>query len=231
MNNKIDELPPIMYAKLAGVLYLIIIVCGISSEVFIRSTLIVAGDSAATVGNILAQESLFRLGFISDVIMLISDVAIAVIFYILLKPVSKTLAIMAAAFRLIQAAILGGNLLNYFTALVLLKGTGYASASDPDQLNTIVMSFLELHSLGYDLGLIFFGFSCLLTGYLVVKSGYFPVILGYGLAASGIVYLTGSYAAFMLPELVTYLEPVYLIPLIAELAFCLWLFIKGVRVR
>lgn len=228
MTNQIDKLSQMAYAKFAGFLYLIIIVCGISSELLIRSNLIVSGDSVTTIANILASESLFRLGFISDVIMIISDVAIAVVFYILLRPVSKALAIMAAMFRLIQASVLAGNMLNYFSALVLLKGTSYSAIADSNEINTMVMMFLELHGYGYDLGLIFFGVSCFFMGYLIVKSAYFPTILGYGITVSGMVYLLGSFISFIYPEYVSMIEPVYIIPLIAELSFCIWLLTKGV---
>lgn len=230
MTVRASETSPIIYARVAGFLYLIIIIFGISSEVFIRSSLIVTGDADATATNILASEGLFRFGFLADTLMLLSDVAIAVLFYVLLKPVSKTIALMAAAFRLTQASILGFNLLNYFAVLLLLQGVGYATAFNPNQLNTLSLLFLEMHSHGYDLGLLFFGLSNLLLGYLVVKSDYFPNILGYGLIASAVVYLTGSFVRFLLPGYISFYEPVYIVPLIAEGAFCLWLLVKGIRV-
>jgi hypothetical protein len=153
-----------------------------------------------------------------------------VLFYVLLKPVSKTLALTAAAFRLTQAAILGLNLLNYYTAILLLSDTGYATAFEADQLNALVMLFLDMHRHGYDLGLLFFGLSSLILGYLVVKSDYFPGILGYGLIAAAVIYLTGSLTLFLFPDYVSLITPMYIVPLIAELSFCLWLLVKGVRV-
>ena len=224
------EISPHIYARVAGSLYLIIIVFGIFSEVFIRSILIVPGDAASTVTNILASEWLFRTGFASDSIMLLSDVAIAVLFYMLLKPVSKTLALMAAAFRLTQAAILGLNLLNYYAALLLLSGAGYSTVFEADQLYALVILFLDMHSHGYDLGLLFFGFSSLILGHLVAKSDYFPRILGYGLITAAVVYLTGSLMRFLFPEYVSFIVPIYIVPLFAELSFCSWLLVKGVRV-
>lgn len=224
------ETSPLIYAKVAGVLYLTIIICGIFSEVFIRSNLIVDGDATATATNILASPSLFRIGFVADSLMLLSDVAIAILFYVLLKPVSKTLALMAAAFRLTQAAILGFNLLNYYAALLFLNGTEYIATFKAEQLNTLAMLFLDMHSHGYDLGLLFFGLSSLILGYLVIKSDYFPGILGYGLTAAAVVYLTGSFTRFLFPDYVSLIEPVYIVPLIAELSFCFWLLVKGLRV-
>jgi hypothetical protein len=226
----IEETPPLTVARAAGVLYLIIIVFGIFSEAFIRATLVVPGDATATANNILASPSLYRVGFAADAIMLLSDVAIAVLFYALLKPANKTLALMAAAFRLTQAAILGFNLLNYYGALLVLSGAGYVAAFEVDQLHALAMLFMELHGHGYDLGLLFFGLSNLVLGYLLIKSDYFPAILGYGLAAAGVVYLVGSFTHFLFPEYLSFVTPVYIVPLIAELSFCLWLLVKGVRV-
>jgi len=225
------ETSPVIYARIGGILYLIIIVSGISSEALIRSSLVVTGDATATATNILASPLLFRIGFASDTIMLFSDVAIAVVLYFLLKPVSNILALAAAAFRLTQAAILGFNLLNYYAALLLLSGAGYVQAFEPDQLHALATLFLDMHSHGYDLGLLFFGLSNLILGYLVVKSDYFPDFLGYGLTAAAVVYLVGGYIRFLWPGYASVIEPVYIIPLAAESAFCIWLLVKGVRVR
>ena len=215
-------------AQVAGFLYLIIIVCGIFAEVVVRSNLIVPGDATATAANILASEGLFRVGFAADSIMLLADVAIAILFYVLLKPVSETLSMMAAAFRLIQAAVLGFNLLNQYTAMLVLDGNGYMDALNTNQLHSLAMLSLDVHSHGYDLGLLFFAFSTLVLGYLVHRSACFPRILGFGLIAAGLVYLVGSYIRFLAPDYVGSFAPAYAIPLIAELAFCLWLLVKGI---
>lgn len=218
------------YAKVAGALYLLIIVLGISSELFIRASLVVTGDAGATAANILASPALFRAGFAADAIMLLCDVAIAVLFYQLLKPVSKTLALMAAAFRLTQAAVLGFNLLNYYAPMLLLSEAGYLNGFSSGQVYGLVSLFLELHSHGYDLGLLFFGLSNIVLGYLVIKSDGFPVISGYGLQAAGIVYLAGGFVRFLLPEYSSLVEPAYIVPFIAELSFCMWLLVKGIKV-
>jgi hypothetical protein len=220
---------PMAYARTAGVLYLIIIICGIFGEAFVRGSLIVEGDSTTTASNILAAPGLFRVGFVADALMLLSDVAIAVLFYVLLKPVSAMMALMAAAFRLIQAAVLGVNLLNYYAALLVLGGTAEAAAFEPGQQQALASLFLDLHSHGYDLGLLFFGCSSVILGLLVVRSPRFPAILGYGLVAAGAVYLTGSFIRFALPQFVAIFAPVYGVSLVAELSFCLWLLVRGVR--
>jgi hypothetical protein len=104
----------------AGLLYLVIIACGLYAELGVRTALIVQDDAEATAGRLLASPGLFRSGFVADSLMLFADVAIAVVLYRLLRPVGRTLSLAAAAFRLIQAAILGANLLLYHGALLVL---------------------------------------------------------------------------------------------------------------
>lgn len=217
-------------ARTGGVLYLLIIVCGIAGEFFIRSGLIVWDDAAATAGNILASQSLYRAGFVVDSIMILADVAIAVVFYTLFRHVSKVISLMSAVFRLIQAAILGMNLLIYYGALLVLTESAQAGTALTAARNPTALFFLELHSHGYDLGLIFFGISNLLLGYLLIRSNNFPSILGGGLIGGALVYLFGSYTRFVLPEYVQTIQPIYIVPVVAELSFCLWLLIKGMKV-
>lgn len=221
------------YARIAGLLYLVIIVFGIYSEVFIRSVLIDFSDASVTASNILAAEGLYRFGFVADIIMLLSDVAIAILFYILLKPVSKTLSLTAAAFRLMQAAILAFNLLNYYAALLLFKNDSYGNVINPElpgYNDNLALLFLNLHSHGYDLGLIFFAISNFILGYLLIKSHYVPRLLGYGLVAAATVYLAGSSLRFLLPDYLQYFEVAYIVPLVAEVSFCLWLLLKGLNI-
>lgn len=222
-------------ARVAGVLYLTIIVAGIFAEFFVRQSLVVPGDATATAHNIIASEGLFRFGLAGDLIMIMSDVALALVFYILLKPVSPLLALLAAFFRLAQATILGLNLLNLFFVLQLLSSANYLSVFTPDQLQALVLLFLEGHSVGYSLGLVFFGFSLLILGYLVFKSGYFPKILGILLIVASAGYLIDSFAQVLLPTYDTYevifALVVFLPAFIGELAMCLWLLLKGVNVQ
>lgn len=220
---------PLMLARVAGLLYLVIIVFGVFSEVLVRANLVVTGNAAASISNVAASDALFKAGFVADSIMLLSDVAIAILFYTLLKSVNNTLALTAAAFRLIQAAILGINLLNYHAVLLLLRGNGFSP--DSEQVQSQVMLLLDIHAHGYDLGLIFFAISNFILGYLVIKSKLFPAFLGYGLQAAATVYLVGSYTRFLAPGYATLIAPLYIIPLLAELSFCFWLLFKGVSLQ
>ena len=225
------ETSPQLYARVAGVLYAIIIFFGIFGEMFVRSSLVVQGDAAATASNIMAARGLFRVGFLADSIMFLSDVALAVLLYVLLKPVNKVVALAAMCFRLAQTAVLALNLLHYHAAILLLTGSGYSAAFGSEQLNALTSFFLDLHAHGYDLGLLLFGLHCLLLGYLVFKSRYLPKGLGVLLVAAGITYLIGSYARFLFPDYVGAVAPMYIVAIVSEVSLCLWLLVKGVNMQ
>ena len=114
MTKRIADPSQRKAAKVAGLAYVLIIVLGILKGIFLEANLIVSGNDAATANNILANESLFRIGIAGDVIMILCDVALALLFYLLLRPVNNSLALLAAFFRLAQAVTLGVNLLNLF---------------------------------------------------------------------------------------------------------------------
>lgn len=224
------ELSPLFVARSAGGFYLLIIVLGLAGELLIRSGLIVAGDAAATAANILGSERLFRIGFVTDSLMVLSDVALAVLLYVLLRPVSRVIALMAMCFRLAQSVVLAVNLVHYHAAVLLLTEAGNASAFGKASLDAMSAFFLDLYSHGYDLGLILFAVNCALLGWLVYRSRYLPRFLGILLAAAAFVYFAGSYVRFLAPGFTDDFAPAYLVPIIAELSLCIWLLVKGVRV-
>ena len=218
MTRTPPRFDPARAARTAGALYLVIIVCGIWSEVFARAPLIAPGDAAATAANILAAPMLFRLSIAADALMALSDVALAVLLYLLLRHVNPVLALMAMAFRLIQTAIIGAGLTTLQEVPLILDAGGSAEA---------VLLRLDTHAAGYDTGLIFFGVACLMLANLLCHSGAVPKLLAGGIAASGLVYLTGSALSILAPGLSGMFQIAYLIPLLAETALCLWLLLRG----
>lgn len=223
------EMSPVACARFTGVLYLLIIVCGLFSELYVRSGIIVRGDAAATAANIASHEGLFRTGFVSDLVAFLCDVAVAATLYVLLAGVSRTFALIAAALRLTGTAIYGANLLHHFAALQALTGAGYLAAFEPGQLQAIALLFLDLHKYGYDLGLMFFGAHCLVLGYLIFHSERFPRVLGVLMMLASVGYLVGGLTLFLAPEHVEAVAPIYVVPLVGEVALCAWLLVKGVR--
>ena len=208
--------------RLAGVLYLVIIVLGVSSEVGVRGRLIVAGDAAATAANLTASAGLYRAGFFADLVMCLSDVALAVLLFVLLVRVHRTLAMVALFFRLTQTAILGGGLLLAYAPLQMLEG----APADP-ATQSQALFFTQLHALGYDLGLVFFGVHCWLLGVLIARSGFLPRSLGWLVFAAGWVYVVGSAIRFGFPSASASFAPAYAVCLVAELALGLWLLVRG----
>jgi hypothetical protein len=222
-------------ARVAGVLYLVIIATGIWAFAFDRSSLIVPGDATATANNVIASEGLLRASIAADLVMIMSDVALALAFYVLMRPVSRSLSLLAAFFRLAQAANLGLNLLNLFVGLRLLTGTGDLAAFSAAQLHDLALVFFDLHGVGYTISLVFFGFSILVLGYLMIKSGYLPRILGVLLVIASVVYLVDGFANVLLSNYAEVADVfgtvVFGVALISELAVALWLLIKGVRAQ
>lgn len=220
---------PRQLARIAGVLYLVIIVCGLFSELVVRGTVIVPGDPTATGANILAADTLFRVGVVSDLVMVLADVAIAVALFVLFAPVSRPLSATAAVLRLTQAAVLGLNLLHQLAALLVLRHDGSLSAFDPDQLDALALLLLDVHGYGYLLGLAFFAGNLLVTGYLVYRSGFLPRAFGVlsVLAAAG--YLTDTLMFLLVPGYGGAASDIVLAPaFVFEIGFCAWLLIRGV---
>jgi Domain of unknown function (DUF4386) len=230
MAKQIVDLSPQHYARICGVLYLYIIAAGIFAE-SVRSKLVVSADAAATARNILSNESLFRIGFSGELLHLACDVAVATILYMLLRPVNRNLALLAAFMRLACDIVLAVASLSHFAVLRLLHNADYLQGFQPDQLQTLALLALKLHGDGYAISLVFFGFACLALGYLVFRSGYLPRTIGALLVIAGACYLTNSFALFLHPAFAARLFPAILLPcFVAELALALWLVVKGVNV-
>jgi hypothetical protein len=217
-------------ARTGGVLYLIIILTGIFGEIFARGKLIVSGDATATANNIISSQLIWRIGIAGDLIMHVCDVGLMVILYYLLRPVNKYLALLALLFTLVQTAVLVATKLNLFTTLLLLGDANYLKALEPNQLYALAYVTIKNDSYGFGIGLLFFGFTCLVNGYLIIRSDYFPKLIGVLLQIAGLCYITNSMAMIIAPKFADMLFPFILLPsFIAELSFCLWLIVKGVR--
>jgi len=215
-------------ARIAGILILIISPFAIFSMMYVTSKLIVPGDAWATASNIMASEGLFRLGMVSDSVVFLLEIVIVVMLYVLLKPVSKTLSLVAALSRLAMTVIQGINLLNNFTVLMFLSGADYLTVFEAGQLNSLVLLFLNAYEYVTHIWGLFFSLHLFFLGYLVYKSGYIPRILGIVLVIASVCYLIQSWGIILLP---TYEEIFAWIGFLSiiEVAFPIWLVIKGVK--
>jgi hypothetical protein len=214
-------------ARITGLLYLLVIVTAAFAEMGVRGPMIVSGDAAATARNIMAGEGLYRLGGVADLANLACDVAISILLYELLKPGGRTLARLAAAFRLMADACLAAATLFHFAPLFFLSGAPYLGAFTPAQLQALAYQALRVHGLGYNLCLVFFGIHLLLIGYLIARSAIIPRAIGALLALTGILYLVNSYVHLAAPSI--HLPGYFLLPgFVSENAVAWWLLIFGV---
>jgi hypothetical protein len=217
MMERIAEASPRFKSRMAGFLYLFIIVGAMFASFAVAPSGMMRGDAALpTTAQILASKPLYVFGGVAQLVVGACDIGVALIFYRLLKPVSRGLALLAAVFRLVFVAIANVNVLNHFAPLLLLSGAEYLSAFKPDQLQT--------------LALVFFGFHCVVLGYLLFRSTFFPRILGLLLAIGGIGYMLNIFVNIILPAIGAHLFPYIMLPAgIAEIGLTLWLIIVGVN--
>lgn len=222
-------------ARLTGLGYLIIFISGIYANFFVLESLVIPEDATLTMKNISDNEMLFRVGFLSFSIMVIVDVLLAWTLYILLKPVSKSLSVLAAWLRLVNGTIFGVALFNLLGVLELMSGKTYLNAFNHEQISANILMHFDNFNNTWLLGLVFFGLHLMVLGYLVYKSGYLPKFIGVLLALAALGYLIDSFAQFLMPNYGNYasvFEMVVVIPgVIGELSFTLWLLFKGINTK
>src|SRR5829696_7108262 len=223
---------PVVYARVAGFLLLFIVLIAPFSQLYVPSTLVVPGDATATANNIGTSGWVLHLGIVSDSLVFLIEIVLCVLLYILLRPVSRTLSLVAAFARLAMTVIQGINLLAYFAALLLLSGAAYLTVFGPAQLDALALLSLNAHQYGVYIWEVFFGFHLAVLGYLIFKSGYFPRILGLLMVFAALGYLTHSYGSWLYPNYAETLASVVgFTAVIGELPFFLWIAIKGVNVQ
>jgi hypothetical protein len=224
--ERIPETSRRSLSRITGVVYLLYFLTAASAEFFL-SGIVVSGDAAATANNIAAHQPLFRLGLATGLIAIACYVAVTALFYDLFKPVSRSLSLLAAFFSLVGCAIQAFGSLFQLAPLVVLGGSQYLSVFKMEQLRALALMFLELRAQVANICLVYFGFYCLLIGYLVFRSGFLPRILGVLMVFAGLGWLT-----FLSPPLANYLSPYILVlGFLAELSLCLWLLVIGVNVQ
>jgi uncharacterized protein DUF4386 len=220
-------------ARMAGVLYLLVILGALFAPFAVAPSGMMRGDAALpTAAQILASKRLYIFGGAAQLAVGACEIGVALLFYELLKPVSRSLSLLAAFFRLVFVAIAGANVLNHFAPLLLLSGEEYRSAFKPDQLQALALVFIRLRTIGFDIALVFFGFHCIVLGYLIFRSTFFPRILGLLLAIGGVGYSVNIIANLIPPAIGGRFFPFIMLPAgIAEILLALWLLVIGVNVQ
>lgn len=226
MSNRIEESSLSSAAKVAGLGLLFMTLFYLIADIFIFQDLITPGDATTTSNNVIANETLFRIGICCFLIVIVCDIVVAWALYIFLSPVNNNLSLLAAWFRLVYSTIFAIALVYYFDILQLLKGSEYLAVIDITQLHAQVMLSIYSFNDGWAIGFIFFGLHLTLLGYLVFKSDYIPKILGALLFAAGLSYLIDYFGKFLSPS-----YDLNLATLIGwgELIFMFWLLFKGFK--
>lgn len=215
-------------ARFAGLLYLVLAVLSAFGLVYVPSILIVPGDAAATANHIVASESLFRLGFVVNLLAFTVNIFVAVLLYKLLEPVNKTMASLMVILILVGIAIAMLNELNQFVALLLLDSGESLTAFTATQLQALASLFLDIYEHGFVLAHIFFGLWLFPMGYLVIKSGFIPKVIGVFLLIAGVGYIVDFTLFFLFPTItVTVSDYTF----VGEVLLLLWLLVMGVNVE
>lgn len=232
MKLKSLEQSPQVYARLWGVLYLLVIVFGGFAEGFVTDKLIVAGNVAASAQNILASPGLWSLGVAANLLVVVFAIPQLWIEYLFLSKVNKSLMQLSLLLGVVSLAVEAVSKVFLLLILPMLKSPDYLTAFDAHQMQVLANLALKSHNAAFNIALIFFGLACLVNGYLIFKSGYLPKFIGLLLQLAGVCYLIACFAALFAPAFSNLLTPFILIPpLIGESALCLCLLVKGVRLE
>jgi len=222
-TSALRDAPP---ARMAGAFYALTIVLGLGGFM-LQKGIVVSSDAAVTTTNILAHPDTFRLSFVANLLGTVCYIAVTALFYVLFKPVNRSVSLVAALISLVGCAMGAVSCGFLLVPPVLLSRPPYASVFPPDQLHALVLLFVKASGLAYSTGMILFGFYCVLIGYLTYRSTFLPRVVGALFALAGLGWLT-----FLSPPLGSLMSPVTMLTgLIGEGSLGVWLLIKGVDVQ
>jgi hypothetical protein len=225
MPARIGEASLQLRARAAGAFYLLTFATG--GVAAMSGNFVASGDAAATANNILAHEPSFRLGFTAYLLVVACYVVVTALFYDLFKPVNKVVSLLAAFFSLVGCAVQGAACAFLLAPLTLLENAPYLHVFNAEQLQALAYAFLRLYGSAFNIALVFFGFYCLLIGYLIYRSHFLPRVLGGLMMVAGAAWLT-----FLWPPLAAAVSPYNQVAgAIGEGALTLWLLIAGINAQ
>lgn len=215
-------------ARIAGILFLMMVVFGLAAEIFFRQKIFSASDMAITANHILSNVFIYRAGIVSDILMTISYMLTALVLYKLLASVSKSIASTMIIFAVSGSLLLLFNILIETAPLYILTNNDFLSAFSISQQQAMAMFFYNLYQHGYMIGQIFFSLWVLPLGILIYKSGFIPKILGILFIVETIFGLMAVLVHFLMPNVT--LESILMLPMmVAEFSFMFYLLIRGIN--
>ena len=218
---------PRMEARVAGALYLLVILLGGFAEIAVRQGLVTPDNPGATARAIMAHQALFRWGFAAEMLTNVIAIPLTLIFYRLLAPAGRFWVLLAVLLDLTQNTVNAVNAWTQFAPLTLLSGSPDLAAIPSPELAALARLALKWHDVGFAIGLTFFGFALVIYGVVIFRSGFFPRFLGVLYGVAGACYLVNSSAFFLAPSLQS---PIILLPcLVGEGAVAMWLLVVGVN--
>ena len=213
------------YSRAVGVLLVLSMVGGFFGEMYVPS-LMLGEDAATTAAQLRSNDGLFRLGFAAYLVEAVSDVVLAWLFYVILKPVHRELALLSAFFGLVSTTLFAVTKMFYFAAPMFVRGSEYLTAFPSDQLDAFATLFLSLYGVLSGLTMLFYGIPWIIRGYLTYKSDYLPRALGLLMIAAGVGFVGKTITYVLVPA---YSSNLLLAPMFFNaLALAIWMLVRGV---
>jgi hypothetical protein len=213
------------YSRAVGMFLILTVFAGWFGEMYVPS-FIMTGDAATTASRLRLHDDLFRLGFAAYLVEAFSDVVLAWLFYVLLKPVHRNLALLSAFFGLVSLSIFAVTQMFYFSAPLFLGGSKYLTAFRPDQLQAFASLFLSLYASLSGLFMLFYGTAWILRGWLAFRSGYLPRTLAALMAVAGLAFVVKNITRVLAPA---FSWDLLLAPMLVNaIATAIWMLAKGV---
>lgn len=220
------------YARFGGLLYVLIIILGVSGEFFFRGKLLVAGNETATATNIQASPLLWRMGIVAEYVMIIFAIILGMIYFFLLRPVHQKLNLLATFFRLVSIVVQIIAILSLIDVLFYLDGSKLVQTFTPEQRYAMTGILIKSHSYGYGVSLLFLGCCFIVHGYLIYRSEFLPKWLGILIQIAGLCYIANGFVLIIAPTAAKAAFQLMFLPVfVAETSLGLWLLVKGINVE
>ncbi|XMB66612.1 DUF4386 domain-containing protein [Mycoplasmatota bacterium zrk1] len=215
--------------RLAGILYILLILLGPFIIIYIPSMIIVEGNASQTVENLLANETLFRIGIFGEVLIFSIEILMVTTLYIIFRRVNRYYSLIGAISRFGMVAIMGVNVIIYLAILSIIRNPEFLIGFSGEQLDTLVLLLFNIHENTVFVWGVFFAIHLAILGYLIFISEFAPKVIGYLIMIGSLGHIFDSLRVFFNMEnsiLLTVFSILLLVSFIGELSFTIWLLIN-----